>query len=108
MTMDEEGPDEQRRLNLPALNPVSFSDAGPSVLQPTRYFVPCQPSAQSSTKALNKRPSTAALAQSNDVLLPATRQVGEAAESASGSVSPEICVVSSALPSLSPDDTRSK
>ncbi|KAF8525817.1 Fph type histidine kinase [Hysterangium stoloniferum] len=83
MPIDEEAPDEQRKLNLSALNP------GP-----------------------NRRPSTAALIQSNDVLLPATPQVWEATAtlasgSVSGSVSPETHTVSTTLPNSTSGHTRS-
>ncbi|GJJ08274.1 hypothetical protein Clacol_002484 [Clathrus columnatus] len=70
--MDDDN--EQRRLNLPALQPISLGDAlRSSTVSSTRFYVPAQTS-HTSSKGLNKRPSTAALAQSNDVLLPATRQ----------------------------------
>lgn len=74
--MDNALDNEQRRLNLPAVQPISLNDASSSstVSSSTRFYVPAQTLHSGGTKGLNKRPSTAALAQSNDVLLPATRQ----------------------------------
>ncbi|KIJ52540.1 hypothetical protein M422DRAFT_43384 [Sphaerobolus stellatus SS14] len=72
-TMDQ-APDEQRRLNLPATQPVTLGDTSSSnSSSSTRYFVPQQLSQQSHSKGLSKRPSTATLGQTSDVLLPASR-----------------------------------
>lgn len=73
--MDDAPDSEQRQLNLPAVQPISLGDTSSSSTVPsTRFYVPAQTSHTYGSKGLNKRPSTAALAQSNDVLLPATRQ----------------------------------
>lgn len=40
-----------------------------------RFYLPPQPPPQSFSKGIGKRPSTATLAQSSDVLLPATRPI---------------------------------
>lgn len=68
----DQAPDEERRLNLPAVQPVTLGDSSNSS-HSARYYVPPQPSHQSQSKGITKRPSTATLAQSSDVLLPATR-----------------------------------
>ena len=70
----EQAPDEQRRLNLPATQPVALGDtSSSSTTSSTRFYLPQAPAHQSHSKGITKRPSTATLGQTSDVLLPATR-----------------------------------
>lgn len=74
----DQAPEEQRPLNLPALQPMNFGDASglsvSSTAPSARFSLTLHPP-QSSAKHLGKRPSTATLAQSPGPLLPASRPV---------------------------------
>lgn len=73
--MDRAVSEEHRRLKLPAMQPMVLGDAASSTSTSNRFYLPPQPPPPSSSKNLGKRPSTATLAQSTDVLLPTTRHI---------------------------------
>ncbi|KAF8591093.1 hypothetical protein K439DRAFT_1656912 [Ramaria rubella] len=70
-------PDEQRRLNLPALQPIKLGDASSSTSLSTQFYVPQPP--PTLPKNLGKRPSTATLGrQGTDILLPSSHRISTA------------------------------